>query len=95
MEKVSDHQECPECSGVMVVNYNPKIDIERDEQCCRCVGEKLIAKTIDVVKELGFNELYLRTEDGSDYYRKGGWTYLETVSDDKYEKIDVFKIKCI
>ena len=61
----------------------------------RGVGEKLIAKTIDVVKELGFNELYLRTEDGSDYYRKGGWTYLETVSDDKYEKIDVFKIKCI
>ena len=61
----------------------------------RSVGEKLIAKTIDVVKELGFNELYLRTEDGSDYYRKRGWTFLETVSDDKYEKIDVFKVKCI
>ena len=29
MEKVLDHQECPECSGVMMVNYNPKIDIER------------------------------------------------------------------
>ena len=61
----------------------------------RGVGEKLIAKTIDVVKELGFNELYLRTEDGSDYYRKRGWTFLETVSDNKYEKIDVFKLKCI
>lgn len=58
----------------------------------RGVGEKLIAKTIDVVKELGFNELYLRTEDASDYYRKRGWTYLETVSD---EKIDVFQVKCI
>lgn len=61
----------------------------------RGVGEKLIAKTIDVVKELGFNELYLRTEDASDYYRKRGWTYLETVSDEKNEKIDVFKVKCI
>jgi len=61
----------------------------------RSVGEKLIAKTIDVVKELGFNELYLRTEDASDYYRKRGWIYLETVSDEKYDKIDVFKVKCI
>jgi N-acetylglutamate synthase-like GNAT family acetyltransferase len=61
----------------------------------RGVGEKLIAKTMDVVKELGFNELYLRTEDASDYYRKRGWTYLETVSDEKYEKIDVFKVKCM
>ncbi|RHW43406.1 GNAT family N-acetyltransferase [Neobacillus notoginsengisoli] len=61
----------------------------------RGVGEKLIAKTIDVVKELGFNELYLRTEDASDYYRTRGWTYLETVSDEKHEKIDVFKVKCI
>lgn len=61
----------------------------------RGIGQELVAKTINVVKELGFNELYLRTEDTSDYYRNRGWTYVETVSDDKYEKIDVFKIKCI
>ncbi|WP_172372279.1 GNAT family N-acetyltransferase [Sporosarcina jiandibaonis] len=61
----------------------------------RGVGKELISKTIDVVKKLGFNELYLRTEDASDYYRNKGWTYLETVSDDKYEKVDVFKVKCI
>ena len=60
----------------------------------RGVGEKLIAKTLDLAKELGFNELYLRTEDAADYYRKKGWTYLETVSDERHEKIDVFKIKC-
>ncbi|MER2171398.1 MAG: GNAT family N-acetyltransferase [Psychrobacillus psychrodurans] len=58
------------------------------------VGKKLVDTTIAVSKSLGFNELYLRTEDASDYYRKIGWTYLETLSDDKYEKIDVFKIKC-
>ena|SRR5690625_2190374 len=57
----------------------------------RGVGEVLISKTKDVVKELGFSELYLRTEDASDYYRKRGWTYLETVSDEKYEETDVFK----
>lgn len=61
----------------------------------RGIGQELVAKTIDVVKELGFNELYLRTEDTSNYYRNRGWTYVETVSDDKYEKIDVFKMKCI
>jgi predicted N-acetyltransferase YhbS len=61
----------------------------------RGVGQKLVAKTINVVKGLGVNELYLRTEDASDYYINRGWTYLETVSDDKYEKIDVFKVKCI
>ncbi|MDZ5712596.1 GNAT family N-acetyltransferase [Jeotgalibacillus haloalkalitolerans] len=61
----------------------------------RGVGQELVARTIDLVKELGFNELYLRTEDTSDYYRNRGWIYVETVADDRYEKIDVFKIKCI
>ncbi|WP_100404121.1 GNAT family N-acetyltransferase [Bacillus sp. FJAT-42315] len=59
------------------------------------VGQELVAKTIKVVKELGFNELYLRTEEASDYYRNRGWTYLETVSDDQYEKVDVFKVKLL
>ena len=58
----------------------------------RGVGQKLVEKTIEVVKELGFKELYLRTEDASDYYRNRGWTYVETVSDDTYEEIDIFKI---
>ncbi|SEP62614.1 Acetyltransferase (GNAT) family protein [Virgibacillus subterraneus] len=61
----------------------------------RGIGQKLVAKTIDVVKELGFKELYLRTEDTSEYYRNRGWAYVETVSDDNHEKIDIFKMKCI
>lgn len=36
MERVSEHQECPDCDGVMMVNYNHKIVVERDEQCFRC-----------------------------------------------------------
>ncbi|WP_331639694.1 GNAT family N-acetyltransferase [Cerasibacillus sp.] len=59
------------------------------------VGQKLVDKTIDIVKELGFRMLYLRTEDASDYYRKRGWTYVETVSDDQHEQIDILKMKCI
>ncbi|WP_339194694.1 GNAT family N-acetyltransferase [Solibacillus sp. FSL R5-0449] len=58
------------------------------------IGKMLIDETIRVVRELDWNELYLRTEDASDYYRNRGWTFLETVSDEKYEKIDVFKINC-
>ncbi|AOV07743.1 GNAT family N-acetyltransferase [Sporosarcina ureilytica] len=58
------------------------------------IGQKLVEKTINVVKELGFNELYLRTEDASDYYRNRGWTYVESLSDDKYEKIDILTMKC-
>ncbi|MER2030118.1 MAG: GNAT family N-acetyltransferase [Solibacillus sp.] len=58
------------------------------------VGKMLIDKTISVASELGCNELYLRTEGASDYYRNRGWSYLETISDEKYERIDVFKINC-
>ncbi|MGD7045629.1 GNAT family N-acetyltransferase [Jeotgalibacillus proteolyticus] len=56
------------------------------------VGQRLTAETITMAKKLGFKEIYLRTEEASDYYRKRGWTWVETVSDEKYEKIDVFKV---
>lgn len=58
------------------------------------IGQSLINQTIKVVKELGFNTLYLRTEDVSDYYRSRGWTHVESLSDDKHEKIDVFMMQC-
>ncbi|WP_233005500.1 GNAT family N-acetyltransferase [Exiguobacterium aurantiacum] len=61
----------------------------------RGIGQKLIARTIDVVKELGFPELYLRTEHASVYYKKRGWAHVETVRLDSGEEIDVFKITCI
>ncbi|MDG5472386.1 GNAT family N-acetyltransferase [Jeotgalibacillus sp. ET6] len=55
------------------------------------VGQRLTAETIEMAKKVGFKEIYLRTEEASDYYRKRGWTWVETVSDEKHEKIDVFK----
>ena len=57
------------------------------------IGLKLVAAAISKAKELGFDELYLRTETASNYYRKIGWSYIETVSDEIHEKIDIFKIK--
>lgn len=59
------------------------------------IGQQLVDKTVSVVKELGFKQLYLRTEDAADYYRSRGWAYLETVSDDKYEEIDVFTVEFV
>lgn len=78
-------------------NYRPWLAslYTKPEYRGRGVGQILIAQTINVVKELGFKELYLRTEEAADFYRNRGWTYIETVSDDKYEKIDVFKVKCM
>ena len=56
------------------------------------VGKQLLAETKTHAKSLGYKELYLRTETSSDYYRKNGWTFVETTSDDTFEKIDIFKV---
>lgn len=42
---------------------------------------------------MGYEELYLRTEDASKYYENRGWVLVETVSGERYGKIDVFKMK--
>ncbi|MFS2173369.1 GNAT family N-acetyltransferase [Priestia megaterium] len=55
------------------------------------VGQRLINETLKVVKELGYKEVYLRTENASNYYQDRGWSFVETILDNKGEKIDVFK----
>jgi len=54
------------------------------------VGRKLITETLKIVKKLGYKELFLRTENASDYYRDRGWCLVETITDDKFWKIDIF-----
>lgn len=56
----------------------------------RGVAKALIDKALEVTRGLGYTKLYLRTEDASDYYRKRGWTHLETISDERHDHIDVF-----
>lgn len=58
----------------------------------RGVGKLLLEETKKLAKSLGYQELYLRTETASEYYKKNGWTYLETTADAEFDKIDVFKV---
>ena len=55
------------------------------------VGQKLVDELMDVVRGLGYKELYLRTEHASGYYRKLGWTFVENCAANLCLKPDVFK----
>jgi len=57
----------------------------------RKIGEKLIDRVKTIVAELGYKELFLRTEHASAYYKKLGWEFIETCDDDYNLKPDVFK----
>ncbi|WP_028401009.1 GNAT family N-acetyltransferase [Ectobacillus panaciterrae] len=63
----------------------------KSEHRSKGVGQNLISETLKIVKELGYKELYLRTENASTYYQNRGWSFVETISDDKGQEIDVFK----
>jgi len=56
------------------------------------IGMQLTERLKAVAKELGYKELYLRTETASDYYRKLGWEFVESYKD-KDLTPDVFKTK--
>ena len=55
------------------------------------VAAKLIERVKEISKELGYKELYLRTEFASEYYRKRGWTFVESKLDEHNLVPDVFK----
>ena len=55
------------------------------------IGERLISCVKDIVKDLGYSELYLRTEHASGYYRKLKWQFVESCEDHFNLKPDVFK----
>ena len=57
------------------------------------IGAQLVERVKQIVKELGYSELYLRTEFASDYYRARNWQYVETCTDDEFLlEPDVFRI---
>lgn len=55
------------------------------------IGVKLITAAKNVARDLGYHEIYLRTEHTSDYYRKLGWTFVERCPDDFNLEPDVFR----
>ena len=57
------------------------------------IAKKLIESVKNIVKDLGYNELYLRTEHASGYYKKLGWQFIESCDDDYNLKPDVFTYK--
>ncbi|SKC54551.1 GNAT family N-acetyltransferase [Maledivibacter halophilus] len=56
------------------------------------IAEKLINRVREVVKGLGFETLYLRTEHTSEYYKKLGWEYVYKTHDGKGQETQVFRI---
>jgi GNAT superfamily N-acetyltransferase len=59
------------------------------------IAEGLIERVKDIMAELGYDKLYLRTEHAAEYYRKRGWTYIETREDEFGLKPSVFGWKKI
>ena len=57
------------------------------------IGRTMIDRIKIISAELGYKELFLRTEHAGNYYRKLGWEYIETCDDDYNLKPDVFKWK--
>lgn len=53
----------------------------------KCIAEELIDQVMVIVKELGYETLYLRTEHASDYYKKLGWEFLYKKMDEKEKKL--------
>ena len=57
------------------------------------VGYQLITHLLEQLKGLGYDEVYLKTETASDYYRNRGWDLIETISEVNSPSMDVFKYK--
>ena len=49
------------------------------------IGEQLMERVKQIVRELGYDELYLRTEHTGDYYRQRNWQHVETCIDDEFQ----------
>lgn len=55
------------------------------------IGQHLITYLLTHLKQLGYAEVYLKTENASDYYKKRGWQLIESAKDLQGETIDIFK----
>lgn len=55
------------------------------------VGQHLITCLLAYLKQRGYAEIYLKTGNASDYYKKRGWQLIESVKDLQGETVDIFK----
>lgn len=57
----------------------------------RGIGQLLLEKGIQVIKDLGYRELYLTTHTANRYYKRLGWQSVELAkSDDGFDE-EIFK----
>ena len=55
------------------------------------IGQQLIAYLISYLKKLNYAEIYLKTENASEYYKKIGWKLIESVNNQDADTVDIFK----
>ena len=76
-------------------NYSPwlaALYVDKDFRKQK-IGERLIERVKTIAADLGYRELFLRTEHASGYYRKLNWEFVENCDDEYNLKPDVFKCR--
>jgi GNAT superfamily N-acetyltransferase len=59
----------------------------------RGIGKVLVEEIQAIARSFGYDTLYLRTEYASEYYRKLGWEFVETLIDEFGLKTSIFLIR--
>ena len=59
------------------------------------IAELLICRIKEIAIEMGYKELFLRTEFAADYYKKRNWDFVESCVDEFNLTTEVFKVDFI
>ena len=55
------------------------------------IGQQLITHLLNYLKTLNYTEVYLKTENASEYYKNRGWELIESVNIPNSDTVDIFK----
>ena len=55
------------------------------------IGHHLITYLLNYLKALNYSEVYLKTENASEYYKKRNWNLIESINSSDSDSIDIFK----
>ena len=81
----NDYKERPQYSPWLACLYvKPQY---RDQK----IGQHLISHVLNHLKALNYIEVYLKTENASEYYKKRGWKLVEFVNRPNSDTVDIFK----
>ena len=91
-----------DCTGMVSIvdndlqcrDYTPWLAALYVKKECRSrgIGELLIESVKQITKDMGYSELYLKTEHTSGYYYRLGWEFVESCEDNFDLVPDVFKV---